>query len=67
MPQDIAQTISGNGNEIALDQINALTANNYADNNDVYQSANSSFNDNHVTRARSMRAMRFKERSRAAQ
>ncbi|PWT78138.1 MAG: hypothetical protein C5B58_15695 [Acidobacteria bacterium] len=49
MPQDIAQTISGNGNEIALDQINALTANNYADNNDVYQSANSSFNDNHVT------------------
>ena len=49
MPQDIAQSISQNGNEIALDQINALTANNYADGNEVYQSANSSFNDNHTS------------------
>jgi hypothetical protein len=47
MPQEISQALT-NGNEIALDQINALTANNSACGNDVYQSDWSSFNGNTV-------------------
>ena len=49
MPQDIHQSIYGDGNEIALDQINALTANNSGSCNDVYQSESSHFDNNSAT------------------